>query len=430
MKKRMKWIGLSALIVLFAGINLYLIKHDMELIDRASIVYDQKPSKSEDVETVLMKNGVIESSVEERVYFSEQLGMFTRFLVEIGDQVTTGTPLYEYTVSDLEEQRLIFESEIEQLESEIDAVEDYITELESIERQLDDAKSTSTATARPAGSLSGDDEELLINIEIEFDLGIDISNATIEQTSALLEQKIGEQESQITRLEAERDKFQRLTDGLEDSPVVTVESEYTGTVAKLAEDISSPLITIYTDNLASKVLLTDDEAKLVKADMNARITSPVAEEQVNGMVTSNPLLPEQDPALTEKSFYPVNIGLLTATEDWFIGQHVVNEIVLESSPGAVTVPVNSLDESRLHVLNAGGYVEPRLIETGILDGDRQQIASNLETGEWLVVDTEQTERFYQPYMTPMTFERMNFDNLTYTDSRTNWKFVLLGVLPN
>ncbi|TFE04085.1 efflux RND transporter periplasmic adaptor subunit [Jeotgalibacillus salarius] len=428
MSKRSKWL-IGILAVIFAGVNLYLIKQDELLVDRTSIVHDQKMAQSELVEEVMVKNGVVHTALEERVYFSEQLGMFTRFLVEEGDQVSPGTPLYEYTVSDLEEQRLVFESEIEQIDDEISAVESYITELDTIERQISSTTSSSSANAANATPTSSlDDEELLVTIELE--VGIDVSDATVEQTRALVEQQIGQQEAQVERLEAERDKYERLADGLEDSPVVTVESEFTGQVARLAEDISHPLITIYTDSLASRSKLTDEEAKLVTEGMEARVASPVAESIGDGVVASNPLLPEQEPALDKKSMYPVNIDLLTATQDWFIGQHVVNEIVLEAAPNAVTMPVIGLDISKVYVLNAMGIVEPRIVEIGILDGDRQQILSGLEPGEWVTVDPEQIERTAMPYITPMTIERLTFDNLGYTEKRTNWKYVLLGVLPN
>ncbi|WP_404405299.1 hypothetical protein [Jeotgalibacillus malaysiensis] len=425
MSKRSKWL-IGVLAVIFVGVNLFLIKHDFLLVDRTSIVHNQKPAQSELAETVMVKNGVVQTALEERVYFSEQLGMFTRFLVEEGDIVSPGTPLYEYTVSDLEEQRLVFESEIEQIDSEISAVESYITELESIERQISETSSSSSANARPSSSL--DDEELLITIELE--VGIDVSDATVAQTRSLINQQIGSQEAQVERLEAERDKYERLSDGLEDSPVVTVESEFEGQIARLAEDISHPLITIYTNTLASHSKLTDEEAMLVDEGMGARVTSPAAGSIGDGTVASNPLLPEYEPELGQKSEYPLNIDLLTATEDWFFGQHVVNEIILDSAPDAVTMPVIGLDRSKIYVLNEMGFVEPRIVELGILDGDRQQIISGLAAGEWVTVDTEQIERSGMPYITPMKIARLTFDNLGYTDKRTNWKYVLLGVLPN
>ncbi|TFD97025.1 efflux RND transporter periplasmic adaptor subunit [Jeotgalibacillus sp. R-1-5s-1] len=425
MKKRYKWTAIITLIVLFAGMNLYLIKEDSELVDRTSLVYDQKRSKTETVENLLIKNGVTQPAEEQRVYFSEQLGMFTRFLVDTGDRVSPGTPLYEYTVSDLEEQRLIFESEIEQLDREASSIDSYISDLEAIERQLREVSNSSSATARPSSRLN--DEELLITIELE--VGIDVSDATLDQTRAIIDQKISEQEALINRLEAESAKYQRLADGLEDSPVVTVESEYTGQVARLSEDISSPLITIYPDSLASRVQLTDDEALLVSEGMNARITSPVTAGKTEGSVVSNPRLPETEPELNDKSYYPAEISLPNVDERWFTGQHVVNEIILESSEG-ITVPLTSLNDSYVHVLAQDGLLYATPVERGILDGDRQQVLGDLTAGEWILADPDQAQRFYQPYITPMTFERMNLDNLTYTDSRTNWKYFLLGLVPN
>ncbi|MDZ5711274.1 hypothetical protein [Jeotgalibacillus haloalkalitolerans] len=425
MSNRSKWL-ISVLAAIFVGVNLFLIKQDLLLVDRTSIVHDQKTAQSETVEEIMVKNGVVQTAVEETVYFSEQLGMFTQFLVEEGDEVSPGTPLYEYTVTDLEEQRLAFESEIEQLDSEIAAVESYITELETIERQIASSSSSSSANASPSSSIN--DDQLLITVELE--IGIDVSDATVAQTRSLINQQIGEQEAEVERLEAEREKFESLADGLLNSPVVTVASEYEGQIASLAEDVSHPLITIYTDSLASHTKLTDEEAKLVLEGMQTRTTSPVAESISEGTVSSNPLMPDQEPQLSDKSTYPVNIDLLTADDNWFVGQHVVNEIILDTAPNAVTMPVIGLDESKIYVLNELGLVEPRIVNLGILDGDRQQIAGGLEAGEWVTVDPEQIERNGMPYITPMRINRLTFDNLGYTDERMNWKYVLLGVLPN
>jgi len=415
--------------LLFVGINLYFIKNDLELIDRTSIVHDQKQAQTEDLQEILYKNGVIQTANEQYVYFSEQLGMFTQFLVEEGQIVTAGTPLYEYTVLDLEEQRLLFESEAEQLRSEIASIQAYITELNSIEGQLSSAatnQSTANANTNPTNSL--DDEELLVTIELE--VGIDVSDATVDQTRAQINQKIGEQEAAIGRLEAEAGKYDQLIAGLEESPVVTVESDFNGKIAQLEESLENPLITVYSDNLTSRSLLSDEEALIVIAGLGARVTSPVANDTLNGSVVANPQLPKDEPVLGEKSLYEIDVDLQDQNSDWFIGQHVVNELITDESIGATTVPIISLDEQRIYALSPTGLVEPRLVELGLRVEDRQEVFTNLEAGEWIAVDPEQIERFYSPYITPMTIERLTFDNLGQLDTRASWKHVLLGVLPH
>ncbi|MGD7043154.1 efflux RND transporter periplasmic adaptor subunit [Jeotgalibacillus proteolyticus] len=427
MGHKSKWISAGMLGVLFVGINLYLIKEDLLLVDRTSLVHDQKQAQTEDLQEILVKDGVIHTATEQHVYFSEQLGIFTRFLVEEGQVVTSGTPLYEYDVVDLEEQRLLFDSEAEQIRSEINAVESYISELETLERQLSDATiSSSSADANPTSSL--DDQELLLNIELE--VGIDISDATIDQTRSLLSQQIGEQEAAVGRLQAQEDKFTRLSEGLEESPTVQVESDFNGKIAYLSEGVENPLITIYSDNLTSQILLTDEEALYVLAGMPAKVSSPVAGSTVDGAVVANPQLPEEEPKTDEKSYYSVDVDLQEPGPEWFIGQNVVNEIVTDEALGATTVPTISLDEKRLYTLSPTGLIEPRIVDLGLRVEDRQEVYSNVEPAEWLVIDPLQVERFNSAYITPMNVDRLTTDNLGTLGQRSSWKHVLLGVLPN
>lgn len=427
MNKQLKWIIGFMLVFLFVSMNLYLTKHDFTSIARTSLVHDQTKVKTENLQKTMMKNGVIHTATEQHLYFSEQLGMFSKFLVEEGQTITAGTPLYEYTVVDLEEQRLLFESESEQLASEISAVESYLTELESLESQLTTATSNGTTTdSRPTSTL--DDEELAVTIELE--VGIDVSDSTIDQTRSMLNQKIGEQEAEVSRLEAQEAKYERLIAGLEESPTVTVESDVDGKIAHLEADTENPLITVYANNLTSRSLLTDEEARIVIAGLKAKVTSPVAGSTVDGAVVANPQLPAEEPKIGEKSQYPIDIDLEDAGEEWFIGQQVVNEIVTDEVLDATTVPILSVEnKKRVYALSPTGFIEQRQTKLGLRAEDRQEVYENLEEDEWIVKDPDQVERYYSPYITPLNMSRIHFDNWDYLDKRTNWKYVLLGAIP-
>ncbi|KIL49796.1 hypothetical protein [Jeotgalibacillus soli] len=425
MNTRIKW-GIAGLVsVLFVGINLYLIKYDPMTIDRTSVVVDPTQAKTEDLEETLVKKGVIDTAREQNVYFSEQLGMFTRFLVEEGQTVSAGTPLYEYTVLDLEEQRLLFESEVEQINSEIESIEEYISTLTQLSRQLPDNMNQSTRNSSPFSPFNNSD--LLGTIELE--IGIDLSEATLEQTRSLIAQKTGEQEAAVGRLEAEAQKYERLISGLEESPVVTVESDYDGVIAQLSAGLENPLITIFTQSLASKIVLTDEEAMEVISGMAARITSPLARATVDGAVVNNPRIPDEEPRVNEKSHYTVDVQLLDQSEEWFIGQHVLNELVLAEAFGTTTIPVISHNEQLVYVLSPAGQIERRIVDLGLRAEDRQEILTSLEPGEWIAVDPEQVERFNQHYLTPMNSELLTFDNWDTLGRRDNLKHLLLGFIP-
>ena len=70
------------------------------------------------------------------MYFNGEDQAFRRFLVKEGDEVTIGTPLYEYTMKNVEQQIGNVERELAELEGEITGIDEYIEKLTDYKEQV------------------------------------------------------------------------------------------------------------------------------------------------------------------------------------------------------------------------------------------------------------------------------------------------------
>ncbi|MDY0407246.1 hypothetical protein P5G51_019635 [Virgibacillus sp. 179-BFC.A HS] len=102
MKKRYWWI--AAIIVLFVGINVYLVAADNhQKVGRIAYVNDWTAIEKKDLHESYQSAGVVRYANESDVYFDKDLGNFKEFIVNEGQEVHTGDPLYSYYAKDFYE---------------------------------------------------------------------------------------------------------------------------------------------------------------------------------------------------------------------------------------------------------------------------------------------------------------------------------------
>ena len=129
-----RWKTVSAVVISGALIatNLYLIMKEDSKVSRSIFVKDWTKVEDSTVTETYDTEGVTTSAEEFKVYFNGDNQVFERFLVKEGDEVTTGTPLYEYTVKNIEQQSRDIEREIAVLEGEIAGIDEYIQKLDRL----------------------------------------------------------------------------------------------------------------------------------------------------------------------------------------------------------------------------------------------------------------------------------------------------------
>lgn len=408
MNRRTIFYSTLTLSLLFVGANTYLIEKANSKVDREVRVANWEISGTDDLAKELPKPGVVTAEEESYIYFNDEFGSFKKFLVKEGDQVKSGTPLYEYEVTDQTQQKGVLESEVEQLEDEIDSIEDNIADLESLESSL---PSTST-----------DDKEIPIDasaLQSEFDI----------------KKEIAAKELEIDRLENQIDNLERQISDIESyETTLTVQSSVDGTIKELSHAIDNPLITIASQSTIVTTDLTEKEIVTVEENMNVIIQSDIEKKTQKGIVTSVAAIPKNDPHLQMDSMYPVEVKLQDTENKLLPGHHVFLSIITEEVKGAFVVPVTAIEKEGsstfIWILTEKGTVEQRKVKTGLQVNGQQQIKSGVKAGEYYIVYPGDIPALDNgtPFVTGIDWNRIRLRDLKKVDRPTVLENLLVGLL--
>ncbi|MDT9026784.1 HlyD family efflux transporter periplasmic adaptor subunit [Rossellomorea sp. YC4-1] len=393
---------------MFVGANTYLIEKANSKVDREVRVANWEISGKDDLVKELPKPGVVTAEEESYIYFNDEFGSFKKFLVKEGEQVKSGTPLYEYEVTDQTQQKSVLESEVEQLEDEIDSIEDNIDDLESLESSLP--------------SSSSDDKKIPID-------------ASALQSEYEIKKEIAAKELEIDRLENQIDNLERQISDMESyETTLTVQSSVDGTIKDLSHAIDNPLITIASQSTIVATDLTEKEIVTVEENMSAVVQSDIEKKTQKGIVTSVATLPKNDPHLQTDSMYPVEVKIQDTENKLLPGHHVFLSIITEEVKGALVVPVTAIEKegssTYVWILTEKGTVEKRKVETGLQVNGQQQIKSGVKAGEYYIVypgDIPALENC-TPFVTGIDWNKIKLRELKKVDRPTVLENLLIGIL--
>jgi HlyD family secretion protein len=408
MKRKTIFYSTLTLSLLFVGANTYLIEKANSKVDREVRVANWEISGKDDLVKELPKPGVVTAEEESYIYFNDEFGSFKKFLVKEGEQVKSGTPLYEYEVTDQTQQKSVLESEVEQLEDEIDSIEDNIDDLESLESSLP--------------SSSSDDKKIPID-------------ASALQSEYEIKKEIAAKELEIDRLENQIDNLERQISDMESyETTLTVQSSVDGTIKDLSHAIDNPLITIASQSTIVATDLTEKEIVTVEENMSAVVQSDIEKKTQKGIVTSVATLPKNDPHLQTESMYPVEVKIQDTENKLLPGHHVFLSIITEEVKGALVVPVTAIEKegssTYVWILTEKGTVEKRKVETGLQVNGQQQIKSGVKAGEYYIVypgDIPALENG-TPFVTGIDWNKIKLRELKKVDRPTVLENLLIGIL--
>ncbi|MEG9296058.1 hypothetical protein V6B33_06335 [Mangrovibacillus sp. Mu-81] len=405
-KKRVFYIILT-LIILFTGTNIYFIEKANSKVEREVRVSNWNMFKQDDLEKNLTKSGVVTSAEETYLYFNDEFGSFTKFLVKEGDEVKAGTPLYEYEVTDFTGQKDVLESEVDQLEDEIDSIEDNISDLEGLEGSLPSTY---------------DEEEMPLEasaLETEYDIKKEIASRELE----------------MDRLENQVDSLERQISDLESyETTLTVESSGEGIIKELSHAVQNPLITIASNSTLVTTDLTEKEIMEVEENMNVNVQSEVEKKTQKGLVTGVSSLPKRDPHLETDSMYPIEIKLQDEENKLLPGHHVFVSIITDEVKNALAVPVTAIEKSgskkHIWVLTEKGTVKKRAVETGLQVDGMIQIKSGVKAGEYYIVNPGLVPalRNNASFITALDWDKIKLRDLKKMEQPDVLENLLLGIL--
>lgn len=396
-----RWKTVSAVVISGALIatNLYLIMKEDSKVSRSIFVKNWTKVENSTVSETYDTEGVTTPAEEFNVYFNRENQVFGHFLVKEGDKITTGTPLYEYTVKNVEQQTGDLEREITEIEGEIAGVDEYIQKLTDYKTEVPDETTTS-------------------------DLNI-----------STLDQEIYKQEFEKSKLEEKKTKLdEQLTALNEQSGPLTMDSEVDGIVKKMDDTLGNPVITLASSQQAIEGVLTESQYRKTKVGMKVKIRLPHSEKTMNGTIGHIENYPTKEPSLDKESLFPFQIIMEPTdkkTKPLVIGSKVDIRVITNKASNVPTVPAKSVhDKNKPYVykLTDTGYINKEYISAGVQSEKRVEIVDGPVSGESVLISPRDIPKNHSQFITPIQIEKVAFSSYDSLTTREKWRYFLVGLL--
>ncbi|KGX94093.1 hypothetical protein N781_01755 [Pontibacillus halophilus JSM 076056 = DSM 19796] len=460
MKRKTKRKLLLLAFVLFIVTNGVLLWYEEGQLTQTSFVHQYDSIYTNDLYEKVYEEGVFESSKQEPLYFDDEVGSFQQFLVQEGDEVSEGTPIYEYIVRDYNVTRNRLETQSAKVEDEIDALQAYIDEVEDFQIPESDLNRSLEEE---------EDKESFVGEELQKETAIKDKQLQLAQKQAELEMLT----NQLNQLEAS-------------GQVIEVSSIHEGTVTKISKSLEAPLMTVETNEWIVSGNLDEGNRKLVESGIPVRGTVETNQTKWEGSVDRVHTYPEKE---SEESVYPFIITLddvddrvlpgyhttvefvtaealeaTTAKSNWIHEQVVLEEGAdHESGNDVVSDPQESAkreeqeevsdDETRevddyeatdsteerlkeklgekvryVWVMTSQGTIEATQVGTGLEVNGETQVVSGVSEGTFVADAGPKAYQTGQPFITPVQANEISWTNLKIQEPRTIWTSIKIGLL--
>ena len=384
--------------ILFVAGNLFLIVKKDSKLDKIERLSKWEKVKTSDIQNKLSKSGIVIPEEEHPIYFDEEIGSFNQFLVKEGEEIDTGSPLFEYSSFNTNNQITQLETEISELEEKADHILSTIDQLEGL---LTQAK-------------KGQEEDQPEPLSI-YTIQSDIYQKELEHELLL---------SEAAKLKEQVQIFEDQISGL------TVKSPFTGVVSNVQESLSQPIMTISSKVPSIKGSLHEDDRQTVNEGMNVSVAISSQQEKMTGTISKVSSIPENESGEDQKSTYSFHVQLDDPVEDLLVGKHVDVDIILKESQNASVVPIKSIEkknkEAFIYVLSPSGTIEKTAVQTGIKSNGKVEIVSGINKEEYLVPNAADIN--YQSgssFTSPLIIEELSKKSLKKSFTE-DWKYILKG----
>ncbi|MGP4073284.1 efflux RND transporter periplasmic adaptor subunit [Piscibacillus sp. B03] len=397
------------ILLLFLAMNFILVYlDDGEKVDRITYVDEWTETRVMDLRENLVQNGVLTHVEENRIYFDKQQGNFQSFMVEKGDAVEVGDPLYTYAVTDYNQTFRTLTNEIDRLEDEINALESIITEIDSYGFPLQD----DTIEI----SLNDGEDELSIPVEGQLETEYQKQQFVLQKTSEL-----AEKEAQLSSLENQMSDLESTGD------TITVESPSAGIISQLSVSLDDPLMTISSEELHAYGELTEEQRQLVEEEMVTEVMTDTELGDLPGAVTYVSDVPEEN-QLEDSSHYPINVTFDGEFQEGILkpGYHVGLDITLKESLDAIALEQDKIFDGTIWKMTEDGTLINAVVTTGIQEHQWVEIVEGAQAGDAVAYDPEERFRDDTTFITALdlpalTWYFMHPENI-------DWKrYMLLGI---
>ncbi|PLT31738.1 efflux RND transporter periplasmic adaptor subunit [Peribacillus deserti] len=385
MNKRLKTL-IAAVLVLFIGLNMYLIYKEDNKVKRTSYVKTWNEAKKENLAKTLPSKGVVIPSEQQFVQHDPAKGSFNKFLVEEGEKVQAGTPLYSFTPEDSVELASQLEAEKTAVQGAIDSTETHIQSLTSYKSSIGSGTSSSVTSASTTLTDTEAADEDMKAFEIEKEL------YQLESDKSRLEAQLSSIETQLSSLQSSETE-------------ITVESEIEGTVQEIRQDLKNPLITVSSSSTSVEGILSENTRKSLKEGMKVKVEAKKGNGKSSGELADVADTPDRDPHVKKKSQYTYTATIENQKPFTLIGSHVDVQIITKEVNGAITVPKGAIFKEKkkhyVYVLGRDGLVRKTKVDAGISSGGKREVKSGLKAGDVVVRDPEAVVEDKGLFFTPL-----------------------------
>lgn len=412
--KKWKIISLTAVSGLLIAGNLYLIGKEDSKVERTLYVENWTKAKSGDISRTFQAQGMVVPYEEYPVYFDHEK-QFQKFLVQEGDMVTAGTPLYEYLDPKASASKANLENEKQLAENDLSAIERYISSLESYQSSIPEASSVS------------DNED---NTALEADLNLD-ENASSELIVATIEQELFKQEYEKSKIEEKISILEAELVNLDEiSGTVSAVSDVDGTVKEVNKSLTGPILTLSSNRMSIEGELSEKRLKEAEEGQAITVESTELKKPLTGTVDRITAYPKSEPSMKKESTYPFKA---IVTDDQLllpVGSKVNVSIVTSSVQNVPVIPEDTLHMgSKPFVYKLiNGRVTKQYVTKGIEMDGRQEIRKGMTSGETILAEPEHVPQNHAYFITALQPKDITQKQLKEISTRDKFRYLLTGLL--
>lgn len=394
--------------ILFVSGNFYLALRDDSKAVRSSYINNWEKIGKETMTETLHAAGVVTPEEEHHVYYDNNSRDFKSFLVKEGDEVDAGTPLYEYSSDNIDEELSKLEAEKSQLATEAKLLDEQIQQLLYLQTVSASAPDNST-------TVSGDGTA---------------STSSNDLMSVSIEKEIYDKQLEKSRVIAEIDKYDDMIDSYDGSDQFDTSSEVTGTVKKINYELKNPIVTIISDTPKVEGTFTEKDLKNVQEGMDVYVKSELVKGTIGGTLTKIAKHPESDPSVKKESQFPFEIELELENEEIVHGTHVDVAVITNQVINAAAVRDRSVEKGKknsyIYVLNEAGKVEKRQIKKGLQIGGKTEVKKGAKPGELVVSKPEKVQKADSPFFSKLKTGTLSKKTLKEEGKRNIFKGIMVG----
>ncbi|MBM7649316.1 HlyD family secretion protein [Bacillus ectoiniformans] len=410
MKKWKSTIIYSLLAAFIIG-NLYLTFKEDSKVHRSEWVNAWGKVTLGDVVETFQTEGVVIPAEEHPIYFDSQIGTFQQFLVKEGEKISAGTSLFEYSPAEIEEEKEKLEAEKSQLESEITYVDQHISTLNGLKKDLEKNEQND-----PAGNTDPAESEAVIAMEKE----------------------IAEQELEKKRLNEEIKKFDTLIQKVESKKSqLSVASSYDGYIKSIQQDLHNPIMTIRSSSPAVQGVINEKQLQKTEQGQKVKVQLPNEKFRINGTIAEVASFPEQEPSVKRKSQYPFTIQLdqgevSTLKEEPVPGTTAGLTVITNEALSVPVAPAESVvkegKKEYMMLLTNKGRVQKSTVDTGLLVNSRQAVEKGLKDGDAYAFFPKKVDLYNTTFITPLDTTMLNKHTYNKMSKKDKWRYFLTGLL--